>query len=81
VFLNRESTRQTRLAPIVPAKLLDRFAENLLFKDDGCFQQQTSTILRALGKLPAYDLAYGSDPAMAAHCVRQMMMDHENAGD
>jgi hypothetical protein len=78
VFLNRGSTCKAQLAPVMSDELLGRFAENLLFKDDDCFQQQ-SAILRVLGKLPAYDLAYGSDPAMAAHCVRQMIMDHEIA--
>lgn len=81
VFLNRVNGCKMQLAPIVPTELLDRFAENSLFKDDGCFQAQTSAVLRILGKLPAYDLAYGSDPAIAARCVRQMMMDHGMTGN
>jgi hypothetical protein len=63
------------------SELSRRFAESILFKDDNRFQQQTSTILQFLGKRPAYDLAYGRDPAMAAHCVRQMLMEHDLAGN
>jgi hypothetical protein len=79
VFLNRASTFKTQVAPIVAADLSCRFAENILFKDDDRFQQQTSTILGVLRRLPAYDLAYCSDPAMAANCVRQILVDHDIA--
>ena len=81
VFLNRVDASGTRLTPIAPTELSRRLTESILFKDDGCFQQQTSTILGAVGNLPACDLAYGSDPAMAAHCVRQILMDRDVAGD
>jgi hypothetical protein len=81
VFLSRVNNSETHLAPIVPTELLHRFEEYVLFKDDDRFQQQTSAILRALGELPAYDLTYASDPAIAAQCVGQMLTDQDNAGN
>jgi hypothetical protein len=74
VFLDRANSCETQLAPIVSSELSRRFVESILFKDDDHFQQQTSTVDRMLGKLPAYDLVYSSDPAMAAHCVREILM-------
>jgi hypothetical protein len=74
VFLNPVSTSEPHLAPIVPAERFCRFTEYLLFKDDERFQQQTSTILRFLGQLPAYELTYAGDPAIAAQRVAQMLM-------
>jgi hypothetical protein len=81
VFLHRGGACETHLAPILSSDLTHRLAESILFKDDDRFQQQTSTILHFLAKLPAHDLAYGSDPAMATHCVRQMLTDHDIAGE
>jgi hypothetical protein len=79
VFLERANSCETRLAPILSSELSRRFVESILFKDDDHFQQQTSTVHRMLGKLPAYDLVYGTDPAMAAHCVREILMTHDLA--
>jgi hypothetical protein len=47
----------------------------MLFKDNGCLAQQGAMAFEALEKLPAYHLAYGSDPATATVLVRQMLTD------
>lgn len=66
VFLNRGSSLTTQLRPIEPAELSRRFTANILFRDDDCFQQQTSSVLGVLEGVPAYELSYGNNPAKAA---------------
>jgi hypothetical protein len=75
VFLNRADNLTAKRVP--KAELSHRFAENTLLKDDDRFQIQTSAILRLLGDVPAYDVAYGGDPAAVANWVRQMLVDHD----
>jgi hypothetical protein len=81
IFLNPVSNSEPHLVPIAPAKLSCRFTDYLLFQDDERFQQQTSTIIRFLGQLPAYDLTYAGDPAIAAQRVAQMLMVQDIAGN
>jgi len=80
VFLNRASSCETRLTPMLSSELSCRFANCILFKDDDLFQQQTSMVLHVLRDVPAYDLAYGRDPAIAATCLQQILADHDIAG-
>jgi hypothetical protein len=46
----------------------------MLFKDYDCLAQQ-SAMFDALEQLPAYRLAYDSDPATAALLVRKILTD------
>jgi len=66
VFLDRCRAQVARLAPLSSVELSYRLAECQLFKDDQEFEGQRTAVLQALGELPAYSLAYGSDPGAAA---------------
>jgi hypothetical protein len=75
VFLERQAAAIPTLSPIARFDFSRRLAESMLFKDYDCLAQQGSSVLGALEKLPAYVLAYGSDPATAAVLVRKMLTD------
>jgi hypothetical protein len=53
----------------------------LLFKEDDRFAQQSEMVIRALEKLPAYHLAYGSDPATIVPLLQKVLMDGDLSGD
>ena len=76
VFLERQAATVACLSPLARIELSRRLAEDVLFKDDDRFAQQYATVLNALEGLPAYRLAYGSDPAVAATFFRKILMDH-----
>jgi hypothetical protein len=77
VFLDRMGATKCRVASVDSRELFRRLTESVLFKDDDRFQAQNSAVFRSLEKLPAYDLIYGEDPAMAATLVQRLLMDHE----
>jgi hypothetical protein len=77
VFLDRMGAIKSRVASVDSTELSRRLTESVLFKDDDRFQSQNSAVFRSLEKLPAYDLIYGEDPAMAATLVQRLLMDHE----
>ena len=77
VFLERQAATIPTLSPIARVDFSRRLAESLLFKDYGCLAQQSAMAFDALEKLPAYHLAYGSDPATATALVQQMLADSD----
>jgi hypothetical protein len=66
VFLERQSVEVPRLTRLTTPELDGRLQEELSFKDDERFEAQCATALGALAELPAYRLAYGNDPTVAA---------------
>jgi len=77
VFLERQSADVPCLSPLARVELSGRLAEDVLFKDDDRFAQQHAAVLNALERLPAYRLAYGSDPAVAATFFRRILTGHD----
>jgi hypothetical protein len=75
VFLDRGSSPEPHLTAIDASDLSSRLMESILFKDDDRFHPQQSTVCSGLGKVPAYHLKYGSDPAIAAAFVRNLLLD------
>ncbi len=75
VFLERQAAAIPTLSPIARFDFSRRLTECMLFKDYDCLAQQSAMTFDALEKLPAYLLAYGSDPATAAVLVRKMLTD------
>ncbi|HXM22032.1 MAG TPA: hypothetical protein VN948_12300 [Terriglobales bacterium] len=75
VFLERQAANVPCLSPLARIELSRRLAEDVLFKDDDRFAQQHTTVFKALERLPAYHLSYGSDPAVAATSLRKILMD------
>jgi hypothetical protein len=76
VFLERNSTPEPRLTSVSRADLLRRLFESLPFKDDNKFDAQRASILGSLVELPAYHLAYGSDPGVAALFLGDLLAKH-----
>jgi hypothetical protein len=75
VFLDRHAATVPTLSPIARPDLSRRLAANMLFKDYDLLALQSATLLPAFEKLPAYHLAYGSDPATATVMVRKLLAD------
>ncbi|HXO30969.1 MAG TPA: hypothetical protein VN901_01305 [Candidatus Acidoferrales bacterium] len=81
VFLERQSATMPSLSPIAGMDLSRRIADSFLFKEDDRFAQQSEMVIRALEKLPAYHLAYGSDPATTVPLLQKVLMDRDLLGD
>jgi hypothetical protein len=80
VFLERESASVPRLVPVPEAELSALLSENIAFKDDDRFEGQRMQVLEALARLPAYRLAYGSDPAIAVPFFHRLLTAHDGKG-
>jgi hypothetical protein len=73
LLLERHPCRVRSLSRIARPELARLLAESVLFKEDDCFIEQQSEVLRALETLPAYVLRYGSDPTIAAATARDLL--------
>jgi len=73
VFLERQAAAGPILSPMAPLDFSRRLVESILFKDSDSSARPSALTFRALEKLPAFLLAYGSDPATAAVLVRKML--------
>jgi hypothetical protein len=74
VFLERQGATIPTVSPMARFDFSRRIAESMLFKDYDCLAQQRA-VFEALERLPAYRLAFGSDPAAAVPIVREMLAD------
>jgi hypothetical protein len=77
VFLERQAASVATLFPVACVDLSRRLAESMLFKDDDRFAEQRAMVFHALEELPAYHLAYDSDPATATVLVRKMLAEQD----
>ncbi len=77
VFLERNSVPKPRLSSVSRSEVSRRLAMSIPFKDDDRFHAQCTKILGLLEKVPAYHLAYGSDPADAAMFFRDLLTHHQ----
>jgi len=66
VFLGRGESSAPNLVPLGGGEFRRRLAASLPFKDDPRFALRRAAVFKALEKVPAYHLAFGSDPAAAA---------------
>jgi hypothetical protein len=73
IFLERRATGVPRLLPLSARELSRELRASLPFKDDASLEPQHSDVLRALAELPAYRLAYGSDPSVATIFFRSLL--------
>jgi hypothetical protein len=82
LFLERRSSTAPSFSRIGGNDLSRLLAESVLFKDDERFREQQAAVLHVLEELPAYVLRYGSDPAVAAATVRDLLtaQDHTDPG-
>ncbi len=77
LFLERESSAVPQLTRLTTGEVSGFLSSYIAFKDDDRFEEQRLTVLAALGNLPAYHLAYDSDPATAAPFLRHLLNDHD----
>jgi hypothetical protein len=73
VFFERASPEGAMLVPLSSARITERLRPYLLFDDDRNFGTQHADVLRALARLPAYCLAYGSGSTGAAGLFRRLL--------
>src|SRR5581483_6009118 len=73
VLLERECSFTPRLIRLEQSEFAISLPEHLAFEDADRFDGQRRAVLEAVGKLPAYRLSYGSDPALAAPFFRQLL--------
>ena len=73
VFLERSAATVPGMSPIPRIELPGRLAENVLFKDDDRFTKEQTAIFRLLENLPAYELAYNSDPDLVAQFLQKLL--------
>ncbi len=66
VFLGRGESSAPHLVPLGGGEFRRRLAASLPFQDDPRFAHRRAEVFKALEKVPAYHLAFGSDPAAAA---------------
>ena len=76
VVLERESASVPRLVRLAGRDLSSILSGHVAFKDSERFEEGRLAILAALAQLPAYRLAYDSDPATAAPFLKDLL----NAG-
>ena len=81
VVLDRESASVPHLVPLAQTDFSSWLSTSFAFKDDDLFEGQRARVFNALAELPACHLAYGSDPAIAAPFLREMLMGHDAADD
>jgi hypothetical protein len=76
VVLERASSSVPRLERIGNPAWSSSLSRYIAFKDDERFEERRVTILAALAHLPAYHLAYDSDPATAAPFLRYLLTNY-----
>ena len=77
VVLERESSAVPRLARLAKTDFYNSLSDYIAFNDDDRFEKQRLAILAALAQLPAYHLAYDSDPASAAPFLRRLLTSYD----
>lgn len=78
VFLERGAASTPRLTPLGSLKSQERLEAIRSFRDDEPLEAQHCLALRALAQVPAYQLAYGNDPAVAATFLRNILTVHSS---
>ena len=76
VVLERGKSSVPRLQALAASELCRCLCEHIAFKDDRRFDKQQQQVVAALARLPAYRLAYDSDPATAAPFFQALLSKH-----
>ena len=81
IVLQREAATSPRLEPIRQEEVCRRLAAFVPFPDTMSSGPDRDSVFKILGRLPAYNLAYGSDPSEAAVFLRSMLSTHHPMED
>lgn len=76
VVLERGASSAPHLEPIESSDFSHCLSAHIAFRDDGRFDEQNRKVLAELGRLPAYRLTYGNDPADAAPFFHLLLRRH-----
>jgi hypothetical protein len=77
VVLERDSASVPRLVRLAKSEFSNSLSRYLAFKDDDRFEELQSKILGGLANVPAYQLAYGSDPATVVPFLAHLLTRHD----
>jgi hypothetical protein len=77
VVLERDSASVPRLVRLAKSEFSNSLSRYVAFKDDDRFEELRLNILTALAHVPAYRLAYGSDPATAVPFLAHLLTRHD----
>lgn len=80
VVLEREAASEPKLIRLAEVDGCRQLCENFALKEEDRWERQRTEVLDALADLPAYRLAYGSDPAVAAGFLHDLIVTHKKAG-
>jgi hypothetical protein len=78
VFLERGAARTLSPSRIARTEFSKRLDVLESFGDDARFDAQRAAVFNALEALPAYDLAFGEDPAAAAKFFPGLLKEHSS---
>lgn len=78
IFLERNGATAPRLIPLSGVELTQRIQRARPCKEDAASHKRGQAVFAALGKLPAYRLLYGSDPAVAARFYASVLKMHRS---
>ena len=78
VFLERGAASTVTPSRITRTELSKRLDVLESFGDDARFDAQRAAVFKALEALPAYDLAFGDDPAAAAKLFPVLLREHSS---
>ncbi|HEX5413013.1 MAG TPA: hypothetical protein VFZ27_14275 [Terriglobia bacterium] len=81
IFLHRQTDTSPRLVPIRQEEACGRLAAFVPFLDNMSSGPERDSVFKSLARLPAYNLAYGSDPSEAAVFLRSMLSTHHPLED
>ena len=79
VVLERGASSVPRLDVLAASEWSRRLREHIAFRDDSRFEEQQQQVVAALARLPAYRLAYDSNPATAAPFFRTLLSKHRRS--
>lgn len=74
IFLERGGVSAPRLTPLNSLESSHRLKDSLSFRGDEGFECQQSPAVSALARVPAFQLAYGNDPAVAVPFFRNLFV-------
>lgn len=81
IYLEKQLGASPRLAPIRQEEAFGRVTGFLPFLENMGAGAERYSVINSLGRLPAYNLVYGSDPSEAVAFIRSMLSTHHPMED
>ncbi|HXH48009.1 MAG TPA: hypothetical protein VNM47_01425 [Terriglobia bacterium] len=81
IYLQRQAGTSPKLVPIRQEETCGRLAMFVPFLENMSAASARDSVFKLLSRLPAYNLAYGSDPSEAAVFLRSMLSTHHPMED